>query len=114
MAKDNMNLLMFKILTYLYECMINGQVVKGENFKVENNYFAKDLNQNYLDDICKILERKGYTEGFTIAKMWGGEAIVISYDAKITPEGFEYLQENKTMRKVYNYLKEARGWMPIF
>lgn len=114
MSKDNMSLLMFKILTYLYECMIKGETVKEENFQVENCYFGKDLNQEYLNHICRMLESKGYTEGFTTSKMWGGEIIIISYDAKITLEGFEFLQENKTMKKVYKYLKEVKGWIPIF
>lgn len=114
MAKDNMSLLMFKVLTYLYECMVEGVAVKADNFKVENCFFSSDLKQEYLDDICKILEDEGYTKGFTTVPTWGGEVVIASYDAKITPAGFEYLQENKTMKKVYNYLKEAKGWLPIF
>ena len=88
MAKDNMSLLMFKVLTYLYECMIEGVAVKSDNFKVENCFFGKDLKQEYLNDICKILEDKGYTQGFVSVKTWGGEVAIVSYDAKITPEGF--------------------------
>lgn len=114
MVKDNMNLLMFKVLTYLYECMVNGVAVKQDNFKVENMFFGKDLNQSYLNDICKILEDKGYSSGFVCVKTWGSETVVASYDAKITPEGFEFLQENSAMKKVYNYLKETKGWLPIF
>lgn len=114
MAKDDMRLIMFKVLAYLYECMVNGVAVKSENFKVENCYFAKGLNQSYLDDICKILEDSGYTKGFSFANTWDGGSIIVSYSAKITPKGFEYLQENAAMKKVYKYLKEAKGWIPFF
>ena len=114
MAKNDMHLIVFKVLAYLYECMVNGLVVKSDNFKVENNYFAEDLNQRYLNDICMMLEEKGYTKGFKFADTWGGEVIAVSYNAKVTPEGFEYLKENKTMKKVYEYLKEAKGWIPFF
>jgi hypothetical protein len=114
MAKDDMSLLMFKVLAYLYECMVDGVAVNSQNFKVENCYFGKDLKQSYLNDICKILEKKGYTEGFVCVKTWGGEVVIASYDAKITPEGFEYLKENNMMKKAYNYLKEAKGWIPFF
>lgn len=114
MAKDDMNLIMFKILAYLYECMVKGIAVNEDNFKAENCFFAKDLNQSYINDICKMLEDDGYTKGFVFANTWGGEIIVLSYNAKITPLGFEFLKENKAMKKVYNYLKETRGWIPFF
>ncbi len=114
MAKDDMNLIMFKILAYLYECMVNGVTANSDNFKTENNFFEKDLNQQYLNDICMMLENKGYTKGFKFVNTWNGEIIALSYTAKVTPEGFEYLKENKAMKRVYNYLKEVKGWIPFF
>lgn len=114
MAKDDMNLIMFKVLAYLYECMVNGIAVQNKNFKVENNFFAEGLNQQYLNDICSMLEDKGYTKGFKFVNTWGIEVIALSYSAKVTPEGFEYLKENTAMKKAYNYLKEVKGWIPFF
>ena len=90
MPKNDMSLIMFKVLAYLYECMVNGMAV------------------------CMMLEDGGYTKGFKFASAWGGETIALSYSAKVTPEGFEYMKENKSMKKVYNYLKEAKGWIPLF
>ena len=95
MAKDDMNLIMFKILAYLYECMVKGKAVNEDNFKAENSFFAKDLSQSYINDICKALEDDGYTKGFVFANTWGGEIIALSYSAKITPTGFEFMKENK-------------------
>ena len=114
MAENDMGLIMFKVLAYLYECMVNGVAVKSDNFRVGNNFFCKGLNQAYLDDICMMLEDGGYTKGFKFASTWGNEVIALSYSAKVTPEGFEYLKENKAMRRVYNYMKEAKGWIPFF
>lgn len=114
MAKDDMNLLMFKVLAYLYECIKNGEVPKSENFKVQNCFFAKDIKQEYLDFICITLEKEGYTQGFTSVKAWGGAEILLSHNAKITPAGFEFLKENSAMKKAYNYMKEIKGWIPIF
>ena len=97
MAKDDMNLIMFKILAYLYECMVIDKAVNEDNFKAENSFFAKDLSQSYINDICKALEDDGYTKGFVFANTWGGEIIALSYSAKITPTGFEFMKENKDM-----------------
>lgn len=114
MPKNDMSLIMFKVLAYLYECMVDGTAVDGGKFKVERNFFGDGLNQRYLDDVCMMLEDGGYTKGFKFASAWGGETIALSYSAKVTPEGFEYMKENKSMKKVYNYLKEAKGWVPFF
>ena len=114
MAQDDMSLLTFKILAYLYECMQQGKAASRENFKVENCFFAKGLKQEYLDLICKILEEEGYTKGFKFANTWDGSAIVISYDARLTFKGLEYLKENNLMKKAYEYLKEVKVWVPFF
>lgn len=114
MAKDDLNVIMFKILVYLYDCMKSGDKVKQSNFNAENNYFAKELKQEYINSICLMLEENNYTKGFCATTAWGGDVIITSYDAKITIEGFEYLKENKLMKKVYNFLKETKGWIPSF
>lgn len=85
MTKNDMNLIMFKVLAYLYECMVKGVAVQSNNFKVDNNFFAEELNQQYLNDICMMLEDKGYTKGFKFANTWGNDVIALSYNAKVTP-----------------------------
>ena len=114
MAKDDLNVIMFKILVYLYDCTKSGEKVKQSNFNAGNNYFAKGLKQEYINSICLMLEENNYTKGFSATTAWGGDVIMTSYDAKITIEGFEYLKENKLMKKVYNFLKETKGWIPSF
>ena len=114
MAKDDMSLLMFKVLSYLYKCVVKGKSPNPEHFKVENHFFCEGLTQEYLNFICLTLEEKGYTKGFSSTGTWGGGTLITSYDAKITPEGFEYMKENRSMEKAYNYLKEVKGWIPFF
>lgn len=114
MAKDDLHVLVFKVLTYLYERMKEGRAVERERFKVENCFFGDGLCQGYLDDVCLMLEREGYTVGFKSVKTWGGGERIVSWDAKITFEGFAFMKENSMMKKVYDHLKEARGWAPVF
>lgn len=114
MVKDDLHLLMFKVLAYLYECMKGGKHAERECFKAENGFFVDGISQAYLDEVCLILQREGYADGFKAVKTWSDGEIIVSYDAKITLAGFEYLKENSAMKKVYRYLKEAKDWVPIF
>ena len=114
MAKDDMALVAFKILAYLYECMTNGDRANPAFFKADSGYFGDGLNQGYIDAICRNLEAQGYTKGFRFARTWGGASIMASCDAVVTLDGVEYMKENASMRKAYNYLKEAKGWIPLF
>lgn len=47
----------------------------------------------------------GYIKGITVARNIAGNTIVRGKDIRITLKGLEYLQENSTMRKLYNAAK---------
>lgn len=114
MAKDDMALIAFKVLSSLYECMTKGNRANPDFFKAESGYFGDGLKQSYLNAICRNLEDRGYTKGFSFVQTWGGDSVMTSCDAVVTLDGFEYMKENASMRKAYNYLKEAKGWVPFF
>lgn len=107
-------LVMFKILSYLYECKLRGSAPESDNFKAENNFFGGDLSQECLSCICELLAYNGYTIGFSFARTWGGETVVLACNAEITPVGCEYLRENEIMRRAYEYRKRVEGWKPFF
>ncbi len=107
-------LVMFKILAYLYECKLRGSVPESDNFRAENNFFGEKLSQECLSNICEELSYCGKVKGFSFARTWGGETVVLACNAEITPAGCEYLRENKTMRRAYEYRKEVEGWDPFF
>lgn len=53
--------------------------------------------------------REGHIEGLVFTNSWGDEWIPTSdiQNARITPDGIHYLQENGRMKKVGEMLKES-------
>lgn len=54
----------------------------------------------------------GYIKGVSIKRDILGEMHVTSQDMRITLKGLEYLQENSTMRKLYNATKGVTDLIP--
>lgn len=107
MAHDDMHVVMYKILAYLYFCMKQG-------IRPEHQHYAYDgdvlhIPEQYWAHIIQELVNHGYVRGFTVFKMWNGDLVVDENDPSITLEGVEFLQENSNMQKVLNFLKEAKS-----
>ena len=64
MAKDDMEVIMYKILKYLYECMKKDISPQLEDFSWDSKLFH--IPQNYWCKIIVTLVRKGYITGFKI------------------------------------------------
>lgn len=62
MAKNDMEVIMYKILRYLYECMKLGVEPELEQFAWNSKLF--DIPQSYWCKIIVTLVRKGYITGF--------------------------------------------------
>ena len=64
MAKNDMEVIMYKILRYLYECMKLGVEPELEQFAWNSKLF--DIPQSYWCKIIATLVRKGYITGFVV------------------------------------------------
>ena len=106
MAKDDYDVIVFKILTYLYA------VTKGKIAFMQAEYNhaigRKNINEDYLFRIYKMMSDEGLIEELTFTKPWGSTLIPLfdESDITITAKGIHYLEENDKMRVVGNYLKE--------
>lgn len=106
MAKDDYNVLVFTILTYLYGCL-----KRKFNFDEDHLYAitkrAKD--DEYIIDVLRFMQGDGYICGLSFTKPWGNNYILINdlSNMEITSKGIEYLTENSTMSKVKNFLLET-------
>lgn len=107
MAKDDYNVIVYRVLVYLYGCLKGKTVYEEKAFNaavrkgVENDeYFVRALN---------LMQKDGLISGLVISKAWGNAYILASdlSDAEITAEGIRYLQENSTMKKVGETLKAS-------
>lgn len=74
MAQNDMEVIMYKILCYLYECMKAGKRSSMEDFCYNCSMFC--IPQGYWDQIMKELIEQGFIRGFmAFAAKDGGHAM---------------------------------------
>lgn len=111
MANDDMHVIMYKILAYLYWCMKRGEEPQFEHYS--NDGDVLDIPYAYWAQIMKDMDARGYIDGFVFVGEWGGGTIVKPVTPRITMEGVDFLQENSRMRKVLKFLKDTKSALPF-
>ena len=103
MAKNDMEVIMYKILRYLYECMKLGVEPELEQFAWNSKLF--DIPQSYWCKIIVTLVRKGYITGFAVIdKTKDAPMLQTDRPFEITFEGVQFLEENSRMQKAKRIL----------
>lgn len=97
MAKDDMHLIIYKILRYLYDCNKKGKTPLFSELFVVAELTA--IPQNYLGQILEELINCGYIDGCSVLVTKGSTLITLTEKARITIKGVEYLSENSRMKK---------------
>ncbi len=104
MAKDDYNVISYKVLAYLYG-------IFKRKITYDQNVFRKlisldDINEQYFSDVLRNLQTEGYIEGLHFTKAWGNEYILTSEysDMFITHKGIQYLSENNSMKQIKEIL----------
>lgn len=106
MAKNDMEVIMYKILRYLYECMKLGVEPELEQFAWNPKLF--DIPQSYWCKIIATLVRKGYITGFVVVdKTKDAPMLQTDRPFEITFEGVQFLEENSRMQKAKEYCAET-------
>lgn len=106
MAKNDMEVIMYKILRYLYECMKLGVEPELEQFAWNSKLF--DIPQSYWCKIIVTLVRKGYITGFVVVdKTKDAPMLQTDRPFEITFEGVQFLEENSRMQKAKEYCAET-------
>lgn len=107
MAKDDYEVILYRLLVYLYAC-------KKRKILYEEKTFQESVQKNvendqYFIDIIEMAQSEGLICGAVFTKAWGNVKIpLFRYDElEITAEGIRYLKENSTMEKIGGALKEA-------
>lgn len=112
MAKDDYEVIVFKILTYLYACLKKGQSVDKKILSPASVCFCKNgeaLPETYWHNVLCMMSEEGLIAGLNFIRPWGsGTAICINdiTDCRITPTGIRYLSENSQVKNIFNELKE--------
>lgn len=113
MAKDDYFVIVYQILSYLYQRLKKGEDV-DENMLSHDGQLFK-VNKKYWAYIIYHLHETRLVEGAGFIKMDGLDIpmAVQIHDMRITPQGIEYLCENSFMKKAVAFLKEAKEIIPF-
>ena len=106
MAKDDYDVLVFKILLYYYGVLKREIAYTDVSFKAAIKY--KDISEEYLSDVIYMMQEDGYISGMTFVNTWGNNRLAIgdfSY-ISISSKGIDYIQNNNKMKKVKDHLLE--------
>lgn len=113
MAKDDYHVIVYQILSYLYQCLKKGIRVEGKNIEHNSKYLK--INENYWNYILYHMYSSGMIEGIMFVQIDGLELPypTMLEQCRITPVGIEYLCDNSLMEKVKNFLKEINEIVPF-
>lgn len=103
MAQDDMFVVMYKILAYLYACMKSGEAPRRSMLAHDGDLL--NIEYRYWAHVLKELSDHGYVDGVSVRGTGGGEPLVRLYRPTVTMEGVEFLQENSAMRRALEFLK---------
>ena len=98
MVKDDYDVILCKLLIYLYAIMKRKTVYSDVEF---DKTVRRNVNEDYFTDVLRLAREEGLIRGVLTTKVWGGSYILISSpgDLEITPAGIRYLKENSTAQK---------------
>lgn len=104
MARDDYDVVVFKILLYYY-ALFKGTILFNEaEFKraIKYDFFA----DGYLERVLKLMSEEYVINGVHVTKAWGNQYMMLNNlsDIEITAEGIRYLKENSQMENVKKYL----------
>ncbi len=105
MAKDDMNLIIYKILSYLYEC--NRKGISPTFTDMFNVLECTNIPLSYLGQILNELIDENYIKGVLITFTKSGTIITVTDTARITTKGFDYLNDNNKMKQAAEVAGEA-------
>ena len=111
MAKDDYHVIVYKILSYLYEQLKAGKPVNQEMLTAEGKLFK--IPESYWQYIFSSLYNEGYITGAKV-EPWGKDTIIVLEDLQITPKGIEYLTSNSFMQKVKAFAENLPGIISLF
>lgn len=102
MARDDMHVVIFKILAYIYDCMKSGR----EADKAVIGCESLGIPESYWIQIMSELESRRYVTGVSV-KPTTTITLVSINDPRVTLDGVEFLMENGMMAKAARAVADA-------
>lgn len=109
MAADDYDVIVYKVLLYLYGCMKRKIVFDETVFYAEIN--KKMIADEYFADVLYFMKSEGLIDNVTIITAWGKTRVVASdlKNMEITVKGIRYLKEDSMMQKIKDNLSGVPG-----
>ena len=108
MAQDDMFVIMYKIIAYLYDCMKRG--IEPDNNKW--NSTALEIPESYWIKVIRELVEHGLIDGVAIVSS-DNATYIRPLDPKVTMEGVQFAEENSMMAKAARFLRDAKASIPF-
>lgn len=104
MARDDYDVIVFKVLLYLYAVLKRKALFSAEDFYNKIGY--EHINNDYFVDVLWMMTHDGLIEGLGFIHTWNNERRLCSEleEVRITSEGIHYLKENSRMNKIKEVL----------
>lgn len=103
MAKDDYYVIVYCMLSYLYDCLKKGQDIDRDKILPSGLF---DIDGWYWFRILKHMIDRGYIDGVRYEIYEDGGRVTDLEQTQITPDGIEYLLDNKHMRHMAKILKD--------
>ena len=112
MAKNDYFVVIYRILIYLYGCMKAGVKPSLEYLHYDTDQFP--VNEAYWNTILTDLVEQGYIRNVPLVPVIGNthKLARLTEDVMITPAGIEFLNDNSTIEKAKQFLKDIKAIVP--
>lgn len=108
MAQNDMYVVMYKIICYLYDCMKKGI----EPDISEYDHRALKIPETYWSHVMLELIDHGYVKGYVVMRAYT-PAVITQSDPAVTMEGVAFAQENSMMTKARQFLIDVKASVPF-
>ena len=108
MSKDDMHVVMYKILKYLYECLKQGKEARDDKYCAGR----VGINEKYWTAIMLELIERDYVRGFKVAR-YDDSVSIIPAEPTITMLGVDFLLDNSMMKKAHDFIVDMKDFIPL-
>ena len=115
MAKDDYHVIVYQILSYLYQQLKSGAPVDEQMLSAEALF---GINEKYRGYILKNLLNDGYVTGFVAKESkYINQQTSLHFlnldECEITPKGIEYITDNSFLNKAKEFFKDVKSMAPF-
>ena len=113
MAKDDYYVIVYQILSYLYQRLKKGERVTEAMLQYNSPLF--NINKSYWAYIIYNMQKEGLIDGISFIPLDGLDVpyAVNIEKCYITPSGIAYLCDNSFMEKAKHFLKDIKEIIPF-